>query len=390
MENILKDIQGIKDEVVKIRRDLHKIPEPGFKEIKTSEYIMSKLKEYGIKKIKRMAGTGLVATIGSGTIKKTIMLRADMDGVPVQEENKVDYKSINKDWMHACGHDGHMAILLSVIKVLSKHGHELKGNVKFVFQPAEEKPGGADPMIKEGVLEDPRVDAAAGLHIWNDIPCGKVGIRSGPLLASVDWFRIKIFGKGGHGAMPHLGVDAIVVASQVINIVQTIISREVDPLDPAVLTIGQINGGSSYNVIADEVEMIGTIRVLKKGLNKVIRKKMDRILKDVTSGMDARYSIDYNNMYPVTVNDEKITGLIYGAAEETLGKKNVCVAERTMGGEDMAFYLQKVPGSYFFLGSSNIKKGFSVPHHSSNFNFDEDCMLIGAEIFVRAVLDYFH
>lgn len=388
MENILKQIESVQDEVINIRRDLHRIPEPGFKELKTSEYILSKLKEYGIRNIKRMAKTGIVVTLTPRNINKTIMLRADMDGVPVREENEIDYRSMHDGWMHACGHDGHMAIMLGVIKLISGNIKKLKSRIKFVFQPSEEDQGGALKIIQEGVLKDPEVSAAIGLHIWNDLPCGKVGIRHGPLLASVDRFKIKILGKGTHGAMPHLGVDAITTASQVINALQTVISREIDPINNAVLSIGKINGGSAYNIISDKVEMIGTVRVLKPGLNIVIRKKMERIIKNVTSGMNAKYDFEYNNMYPVTINDKKITELVTRAAEKTVGKDKVTKAEKTMGGEDMAFYLQKVPGCYFFLGSSNKKKGFTAPHHSCNFNFDENCMIKGIEIVIRSILDY--
>jgi amidohydrolase len=389
MENILKNIQDIKDEVIGIRRYLHRIPEPGFKEIKTSEYILSKLEEYGVNNVKRMAVTGVVANITPGIVKKTIMLRADMDGLPVREENDIDYRSKNEGWMHACGHDGHMAIMLGVINVLSRNVKRLKGNIKFVFQPSEENPpGGAIKMIQEGVLKNPGVNAAIGLHIWNNLPCGIVGIRKGPLMASVDQFKIKILGKAAHGAMPHLGVDPVVVASQVINALQIIISRELDPIDNAVLTIGKINGGSAYNIIADEVEMAGTVRVLKPGLNMIIREKIEKILKNVTSAMNAKYDLEYGDMYPVTINDKKITELVRRAAEKTVGKTKITEAEKTMGGEDMAFYLREVPGCYFFLGSSNNNKGINSPHHSSTFNFDEDCMIKGIEILIRTIIEY--
>jgi len=391
---------NIKDEVLKekqttinLRRELHKIPEPGFEEFKTSGFISEKLTGYGLDVKTGAAKTGVIGNLiskqfnnKSGNKRKTIMLRADIDALPIQEKSNIDYISTHKGYMHACGHDGHIAIALTAAKILSSHKNELKGNVKFVFQPAEEYQGGAKPMIEEGVLHNPEVNSAIGLHIWNSIPSGKVGIRKGPLMASVDNFKIKIIGKSSHGAMPHEGVDSIVIASYIINSIQTIITREINPVTPCVITIGKISGGSASNIIAEEVYLEGTARTLNQDLNSIIFQKMEKIIKGITECMNAKYEFDYDFLYPVTVNNDEMTQVVYEAACEAVGAENIIEPEQSMGGDDMAYYLQKIPGCYFFLGSSNKEKGIDFPLHSNNFNFDEGCLPIGVEIIIRTIL----
>ncbi len=243
-------------------------------------------------------------------------------------------------------------------------------------------------MIEEGALADPPVDAAVGLHIWNYLPTGKVGIRSGALMASMDSFRLIIKGKESHGAIPQDGVDAVVMSSEVIGALQTVVSREISPISPCVVTIGKIKGGNAFNIIADAVEMEGTVRALDPVLHKTLPKRIERIIRGITSGMRGSYDFKYNFLYPVTVNDGAMTRLVAEAAAEVVGQKNVVTAEPTMGGEDMAFFLQRVPGCYFFLGSANRRKALTAPHHNSRFNFDEDCLPIGVEVMVRAVVKY--
>jgi amidohydrolase len=316
------------------------------------------------------------------------MVRADIDALPIEEENDISYASTHKGCMHACGHDGHMAIALTVAKILARNRDMLKGNVKFVFQPAEEGPGGAKIMIDEGVLDNPRVDAAIGLHIWNYLPVGSIGIRPGPLMAAMDSFNLVVNGKGAHGAIPQDGVDAIVISTQVIAALQTIVSREIPPINPCVVTIGTIKGGKAFNIIADSVQMEGTVRALDPEMHKTLPERMERIISSVTSGMRAGYEFSYDFLYPILKNETKMTQLVTGISKMVVGKDKVVVAEQTMGGEDMAFFLERVPGCYFFLGSSNHEKGLSAPHHSSRFNFDEKCLTIGAEIMAGTVLKY--
>lgn len=382
------EIASLKDEMIQMRRDFHRRPEPGFQEVETSKVVAKRLEEYGLEVRTGIAKTGVVGVLRGSREGRTIIVRADMDALTVKEQTGLEFASENEGVMHACGHDGHMTIGLTTARILSEHRDEIKGNVKFVFQPAEEGPGGAKPMIEEGVMEDPKVDAAIGLHLWNYLPIGKVTVRSGPVFASMDSMKIKIKGKGGHGAIPHEAVDSIVVSSQVVTALQTIVSREIAPLAPSVVTIGTIKGGYGFNIIADVVEMDGTARALDVELQKKLPERIERIIKGVTSGMRADYEFDYTFHYPVTINDEAMTQLIEEVSATVVGQENVVVFEGTMGGEDMAFYLREVPGCYFCVGSSNKEKGLDQPHHSPQFDFDEDAMPIGVEIFARAAMKY--
>jgi amidohydrolase len=387
--DLKNEIQNEREEIISLRRELHKIPELAFQEFKTSALISEKLKKFNVDTKKNIAGTGIMGIVkGRNEHGKTIMIRADIDALPIQEANKIDYASKHKGVMHACGHDGHIAIALTTAKILSRNMKELNGNVKFLFQPAEEGPGGAMDMIKEGILESPKVNALISLHIWNYIPAGKIGIRPGPLMASINTFRITIKGKSAHGAMPQDGIDAIVASSNVINTLQTVVSREVSPFEPCVLTIGKIAGGTASNIIADKVEMEGTFRTLNQKLNKNFPKNLEKIIRGVTSSTNAGYELGFDFVYPVLVNDSKMTSLVEEAAKDAVGEKNILVPEQSMGGDDVAVILQKVPGCHFFLGSSNQQKGLNSPLHNPNFNFDEDCMLIGVEVFIRAILRF--
>ncbi len=374
--------------MIEIRRDFHQYPELGFKEERTAKLVANYLRNLGLEVKTDIAKTGVVGLLRGQREGKTLLLRSDMDALPIQEKNEVEYKSKNEGVMHACGHDGHMAILLTTAKILSDFQKEIKGNIKFIFQPAEEGPGGARLMIEQGVMSAPQVDAAIGLHLWNYLPIGKVGIRSGPLMASMDSFTIKIKGKSGHGAIPHDAIDAIVMSSHVISAFQTIVSREVSPLKSAVVSVGTIKGGYGFNIIADEVDMEGTVRALDIELQKTLPERMERILKGVTSSMRGEYELNYQFLYPITVNDEGMAQLVRKACTSIVGAEKVIIAEQTMGGEDMAFFLQKVPGCFFFLGSANREKGFDSPHHHPRFDFDEDVMPLGVEILSTIALKF--
>jgi len=387
-EDIKNKILNLKNEMIEIRRDFHQYPELGFKEERTAKLVANYLRNLGLEVKTDIAKTGVVGLLRGQREGKTLLLRSDMDALPIQEKNEVEYKSKNEGVMHACGHDGHMAILLITAKILSDFQKEMKGNIKFIFQPAEEGPGGARLMIEQGVMSAPQVDAAIGLHLWNYLPIGKVGIRSGPLMASMDSFTIKIKGKSGHGAIPHDAIDAIVMGSHVISALQTIVSREVSPLKSAVVSVGTIKGGYGFNIIADEVDMEGTVRALDIELQKTLPERMERILKGVTSSMRGEYELNYQFLYPITVNDEGMAQLVRKACTSIVGAEKVIIAEQTMGGEDMAFFLQKVPGCFFFLGSANREKGFDFPHHHPRFDFDEDAMPLGVEILSTIALEF--
>lgn len=370
------------EELIAWRRELHQYPELGFKEERTAKFIEAKLKSFGVK-FRRVCGTGVVGLVEGEQPGRTILIRADMDGLPVTELNEVDYKSKHPGRMHACGHDGHVAIALMAAKLLQARRREFKGNVKFMFQPAEEGPGGALPMIKAGVLEHPRVDYAFALHLWNDLRVGTLGVRPGPVFASAGTFSAAVHGKGGHGAAPHETIDPIVIAANFITELQTIVSRRINPIKPSVVTIGKIQGGVRCNVIPDSVVMEGTLRSFDKKVHDRLKVEIERTLKGVTQAHGARYELRFELDYPPTVNDPEATRLVREAAGVVVGLRNVVEQDPTMGAEDMSYVLDRVPGCYFCLGSSNKDKGVTSPHHSATFNIDEDALAIGVEVWLR-------
>jgi amidohydrolase len=386
--NISEDILNLREETIKVRREIHRHPELGFQETKTSELIFNTLTELGYE-VSRMAQTGVVGLLRGGDETRTLGVRADIDCLPLQELNNVEYKSQYEGKMHACGHDGHTAIALATAKIIKARQNELKGNVKFIFQPAEEGPGGAEPMIKEGVLKNPEVNAIIGLHLWNSSPLGTLGIKAGPLMASADEFAITIKGKGGHGALPHETIDSIVVAAHVITALQTIISRNISPLEPAVLTIGKIEGGSNFNIIAESVQLVGTIRTFSNELRKKMEQRLEEVIKSVTSAFGATYELKFIPLYPPTINNAEMTELVKEAAIPVIGRERLNEDAMTMGAEDMSYFLQEVPGCYFFVGSANQEKGLDKPHHSPYFDFDETALSIGTQIMTNAIFRYF-
>ena len=385
-EKIRLEIRDLQPTLVAWRRELHQKPELGFQEQITAEFIERKLREWNIPYQAEIAQTGIVATIASNSPGKVLAIRADMDALPIQEANEVSYRSQHDGKMHACGHDGHTAIALGTAYYLARHKDDWQGTVKIIFQPAEEGPGGAKPMIEAGVLSNPDVDAIIGLHLWNNLPLGTVGVRSGALMAAVECFRLTVLGKGGHGAMPDQTVDSIVVASQIVNALQTIVSRNVKPLDAAVVTVGELHAGTALNVIADTARMSGTIRYFNPELESLIRERLEAIVSSICQMHGAEYDLDHWQLYPPTINDSAIAELIRSVALDVVETPIGVVPEcQTMGGEDMSFFLNEVPGCYFFLGSANPDKGLAYPHHHPRFDFDETALAMGVEIFVRSV-----
>ena len=379
--NIRPEILKIKNTIIETRRDFHKHPELSFQEKRTSKIVAKKLESYGIKTQKNVGKTGVVGILESKNKGPTIALRADMDALPIQETNNLSYKSVNDGVMHACGHDAHTAILLGAAEVLSKMKKKLRGNIRFIFQPAEEGFGGARFMIDDGAIDN--VDEIYGLHVWNYQKSGTIGIKSGPVMAAADIFTIKIKGKGGHGAAPQGTVDSIMVASHLIQALQTIVSRNTNPLESTVVTIGQINGGYNFNIIADEVILKGTTRAYTMKNKNLIKKRMQDIILGIEKTFNAKIILDYKDGYPPVINDEKATQTLYAAAK-TIVKNNVIEPYLSMGGEDFSYYTNKIPGCFFFLGSSPKDcKPLSTPHHCSHFDIDEEAMLIGSSIFVE-------
>ena len=391
-DKIRPEIQALQPQLVAFRRQIHQQPELGFQEQLTAAAIASKLREWGIPHETGIAQTGIVAIIQGHKTSfrlRTLAIRADMDALPIQEANDVPYKSRHNGVMHACGHDGHTAIALMTAYYLFQHRSSFAGTVKIIFQPAEEGPGGAKPMIEAGVLTHPDVDAIIGLHLWNNLPLGTIGVRSGALMAAVERFSLTIQGKGGHGAMPHQTVDAIVVGSQIVNSLQTIVSRNVNPIDSAVVTVGKFHAGTAKNVIADTAEIEGTVRYFNADLAGFFNRRIEAIVAGICSSYGASYQLDYISFYPPVINDEKITDLVRSIATDLVETPFGIVPEcQTMGGEDMSFFLQQVPGCYFFLGSANPDRSLAYPHHHPRFDFDETALSTGVEMFVRCVEKY--
>ena len=385
---IRADILDLQASLVQWRRDFHRFPELGFKEKRTSSAIAEKLTAWGIPHQTAIAETGIVATIAGTKLGngKVLAIRADMDALPIQEENIVSYKSQIDGLMHACGHDGHTAIALGTAKYLWEHRDRFSGTVKIIFQPAEEGPGGAKPMIEAGVLENPKVDAVIGLHIWNNLPLGTVGVRSGALMAATEYFHCKIIGRGGHGALPHQTIDSILVAAQVVNTIHTIVSRNVSPLESAVISIGEFHAGSATNIIADSAQISGTVRFFNPEVGIKLALRLEEAIAGVCAAHGATYELKYTNLYPLVIYDYAIAELVRSVAETVIETPAGIVPEcQTMGGEDVSFFLEAVPGCYFFLGSANPDKGLAYPHHHPRFNFDETALATGVEIFARCV-----
>ncbi|MCG8367783.1 MAG: M20 family metallopeptidase [Pseudanabaenales cyanobacterium] len=386
LSRIRLEIRALQPQLVVWRRGLHQKPELGFSEHQTAKLISQQLTKWGIEHQTGIAKTGVVATIVGNRPGPVLGIRADMDALPIHELNDVPYRSQHDGLMHACGHDGHVAIALGTAYYLAKHRDDFAGTVKFIFQPAEEQPGGAKPMINSGVLHDPDVNAIIGLHLWNNLSLGTVGVRSGPMMAATELFQCTIQGKGGHGAMPHQTIDSIIVAAQIINALQAIVSRNIDPLKAAVVTVGKLNAGSAFNVIADSAHFGGTIRYFDLAYKSFFKERIEQIVAGICQSHGAHYNFDYQHLYPPVVNDQAMADLVRSVASTVVETPADIVPEcQTMGGEDMAFFLQETPGCYFFLGSANPDKGLAFPHHHPRFDFDETALSMGVEMFVRCV-----
>lgn len=381
------------DEMIKMRRYFHSNPELGFKEFNSSKVIAKKLKELGYEVTEGIGKTGVIGLLKNkndpSVNGKTLMLRADMDALPIQELNDIEYKSKVDGVMHACGHDGHMAILLTVSKKLMEIKDKIKGQVKVVFQPAEEGLNGALHMVNDGVLENPKVDNAIGLHVFSTVvEIGEIGIAEGGIMAGVGEFKLIIKGKGGHGALPDETKDPIVISANIITTMQTIISRNLKPLDAGVVTFGTIKGGDSFNIIPGKVEMTGTVRTFNSETYDLIKDRFEKIVKGITEAYEADYELTYTRLNIPTVNDPEITNVVRKAAKHIVGENKI-VEYRTMGGEDMSEYLARVPGCFFFVGAKNSEKQCDYPHHNARFNIDEDSLIIGAEMMLESVKKYF-
>ncbi len=376
--------------LVKLRRELHQYPEIAYTEYKTSGVMARELRKLGIEVKTGVAKTGVVGLLNKNKKGKTVTLRADMDALPVTELTGLPFKSKNPGRMHACGHDVHMSCVIGAAKILSNLKNELPGKVKFIFQPSEEvTPGGAYPMIKAGVLKNPEVKGIFGLHSDSSIPIGKIGVKNGPMMAQADDFDITIIGKGGHGARPQDGIDAIVVASAVIQALQTISSRRISPLKSVVISVGVIEGGTARNIICDKVVLKGTARTLEKGITKKITALLKEIVSGVTKGYGADFELNYYEGYPVLVNDPTMSDLVRSSISKLFGKESIFeVKEPMMGGEDFAYFLKEVPGSFIRLGIRNEKIGAVHPWHHPEWKVDEKAIKIGAALLAQVAFDF--
>ncbi|HEX2109717.1 MAG TPA: amidohydrolase [Rubrobacteraceae bacterium] len=362
---------------------MHRNPEVSYHEENTSQFVYETLESFGGLELSRPAKTSVVARLVGSPGGRTLAIRADMDALPIQEENDFEFASQNPGAMHACGHDGHTAMLLGAAKILSGMRDRIEGEVRFIFQHAEElSPGGGEELVEAGVMDG--VDAVIGAHLWSQLGVGKIGVAYGPMMAAPDIFEITVKGRGGHAAMPHQVVDSIAVGAQVVTNLQHVVSRETDPIDDVVVSVSKFSGGTTHNVIPGTVEMVGTIRTLDPKVRKQVPELMERVIKGVTEAHGASYEFRYKPGYRPVINDEEVTRTIEETVKHVFGEDALEIMRPTMGGEDFSAYQQRAPGTFFFVGAGNEEKGIVHPHHHPRFTVDEDALGYGMKMFVNA------
>ena len=388
---ILNSINQMQGQMTEWRQDLHKIPEIGLQEFETSNYIKNKLQDFNIKFKDGYANTGVVAWVDGNEVTndKTIGLRADFDALPMPEQNDFNHKSQNKGMMHGCGHDGHTTMLLGAAKYISENNN-FNGRVYFIFQPGEEGFAGGQKMIEDGMFEDFKIDEVYALHNWPELPIGSIGVNSGPMMAAVDEFDIIVKGKGGHAAIPQLAIDPVVIASQIVLAVQTIISRSTDPVDKALISITKINGGTAYNVIDDSVKLGGTIRTFKPETRSFFEKKIYEIAHGIAKANGAEAEVDFHltNKYPPTINSKNESEFAANVAKKVFGDSNVNTnIEPSMGGEDFSYLLEKKPGSYLYIGQGD--DAHKAHLHTTKYDFNDKLLPVGVNYWVELVKEFF-
>lgn len=387
MPEIVHPTEDEVEELVATRRDVHRHPELAYEETRTAGLVAERLRALGYEPTTGVGGTGVVAVLEGEQEGPCVMLRADMDALPVQEANDVDYRSTIDGRMHACGHDCHVAALLTSARMLKRLGPPARGRVKLAFQPAEEGGNGALAMIEAGVLEAPKVDAVFGLHVWNQLDVGQVAVVDGPLMGAVDKFVVRVRGQGGHGAIPQQSRDPVLAASHVVTALQQIVARNVDPLEGAVVTVGSIRGGDAFNVIPEEVVLEGTLRCFDPGLWEALPGHVERVATNVARGFGCEAEVDVERLMRATINDPAMAALVREVAVDVVGQGNV-VETRTLTSEDFSEYLYRVPGCFFFVGSRNAAKGLVHPHHSPRFDVDEAVLPLGTALLTRIARQY--
>lgn len=389
MDHIRQQVLDLEPELIRLRRDFHQHPELGYQEFRTSKIVADYLRDLGLE-VRTMAKTGVVALLKGAAPGRTVMLRADLDAIPQTEQVETAFKSQNPGVMHGCGHDGHTAMLMVAARILAGRRDQIKGNVKFVFQPNEEEAGALD-MIREGVLEDPKVDAAFGIHLWTPIASGRIGLAEGPVMGALEEFELVIKGKPGHTGSPHTAIDPIIAATTIVQNLQTLQTRETDPLAPIAIMVGKFHGGSGRNIIAESVEIGGTIRFLFKDEERekqALLDKFQRLIRGICEAMNVQFEIRFIPSNPALQNDASLVPFIRKAAIETFEASDIFEEHRNMAGEDFAEFSQRVPSLFYFIGNGNEAKGSNYPHHHPLFQLDEDTLRLGVEMHVRSALDY--
>lgn len=390
MTDFLKQAKALFPYTQAMRRDFHVHPELGFNEIRTGGIVARELEALGIEVTKGVGKTGVVGFLEGAKPGPTILLRFDMDALPITEDTNAEYASTNAGVMHACGHDGHTAIGLTVAKILNQHKNELAGNVKFCFQPSEEgfngeECGGAEMMMRDGVLDSPKVATTLSLHLWNEKPVGWINVASGPVMAGAEEFHVKLTGKGGHGAMPHTTIDPVTATAQIINALQTIVSRNVSPLHTAVVSVTKVDIGTAFNVIPQEARFSGTIRTFDLDVRKLVLDRVERVVRGIAEALGCQAEIKIIRVTPALSNTQAVTQKVQATARKTLPDATLDMSGYlTMGAEDMAFMQEKVDGCYFFIGSNNKEKNLDYGHHHPKFDFDEQALVNGAALMASA------
>ncbi len=379
---------ALADETVATRRDFHRHPEIAFEETRTAGIIADKLKSLDLDVRTGVGKTGVVAVLETGKPGNTVLMRADIDALPVHEECETEYRSTLAGKMHACGHDGHASVLLSAAKILSERRDDLKGKLVFVFQPAEEIVRGAQAMLDDGALDGLEPDSSIGLHLSSAHPAGVVAVRSGPAMAATDSFRVLVKGKGGHAARPQDSVDPVMIAANLVTSLQSLVAREVDPVDQAVVTLTSIHGGSAYNIIPEEVELKGTLRTFSPHTRSYLTERVKTVARGVVETLRGEAEVEWRDGSPAVVNDAALTEQFRAVAREVVGEGRVLVAPQIMGGDDMALWLQQAPGCYFFVGAGDEAKGTHHPHHHPKFDIDEAVLPLAVELLTKGALSY--
>ncbi|MCA0452735.1 MAG: amidohydrolase [Chloroflexi bacterium] len=382
------EAESLRDELIARRRDFHIHPELAFEEYRTSGIVAEELNKLGLEVQTGVGKTGVVGILEGAKDGPTVLVRADMDALPILEKNAVEYASQTPGKMHACGHDGHTTIGLGVAKLLSKHRDELAGRIKFVFQPAEEIVGGAKAMVADGVLQDPRPDVTLGLHLWNSMPIGKLGVGDGPVMAGSSIFTINLTGKGGHGALPDVSIDPIVCAAQVVTALQSIVSRNVDPLESAVVSVTRIQAGTAYNIIPQDAELWGTIRTFKNEVRDRVENRMREIVDGIASAMGCTSTVEIVHKSVPVRNDSTVTERGREVLRQFVGDEGILTTERTMGAEDVGLFMDDIPGLYFFVGAAVPGQTEYYGHHHPRFDFDENALPLSVALLASAVADY--